>query len=120
MEITKETFRKRLSRARSDLHNFMDNKCGLINPSNPCHCDKKTKALIDCGYVNPVNLKFNRDHVNKVRQAVEPKLHSLYGFLDEKCSELFAGHPFQDAPDFVETLREILNKDEFKELFNFN
>lgn len=120
MEITKENFRKKLSRARKDLHNFMNNKCGLINPNNPCHCEKKTKALIDSGYVNPVSLKFNRNHVYTVKQTVEGKLQNLYSFWDEKCYDLFSSHPFQNGPDFVGGLREILNKDEFKQIFNFH
>jgi len=40
LEITRENFRQRLSRARRDLHNFMNGKCGLVNPANPCRCAK--------------------------------------------------------------------------------
>src|ERR1700746_3455030 len=36
LEITAENFRQRLTRARRDLRNFMNDKCGLINKSNPC------------------------------------------------------------------------------------
>jgi RNA polymerase sigma factor (sigma-70 family) len=120
MEISKDNFRQKLSRARKELHNFMNDKCGLVHPDNPCHCDKKTKALLDSGYVNPQNLKFNRNYYNKVRQTAGIKLDVLHNFLDDKCHELFASHPFQQAPDFVENLRQILNKKEFKEIFNFN
>jgi RNA polymerase sigma factor (sigma-70 family) len=120
MEISKDNFRKQLSRARRDLHNFMNNKCGLVHPDNLCHCDKKTKALVDCGYVNPVKLRFNRNYYSKVQQAAGLKLNVLHEFLDDKCHELFSSHPFQEAPDFVISLREMLDKEEFKEIFNFN
>ena len=120
MEISKDNFRKKLSRARKELHNFMNDKCGLVHPANPCHCEKKTKALIDSGYVNPSSLKFNRNSFYIVKQTVPLKLNVLNNFLDDKCNELFAAHPFQQAPDFVDTMRQILNKDEFKEIFNFN
>ena len=41
LEVTCENFRQRLSRARRDLRNFMDDKCGLVNRSNPCRCAPK-------------------------------------------------------------------------------
>src|SRR6202045_4721713 len=41
LEITAESFRQRLTRARRDLRNFMNDKCGLVNKSNPCLCAKK-------------------------------------------------------------------------------
>jgi RNA polymerase sigma factor (sigma-70 family) len=35
LEISGENFRQRLTRARWDLHNFMNDKCGLVNRANP-------------------------------------------------------------------------------------
>jgi RNA polymerase sigma factor (sigma-70 family) len=35
LEISCENFRQRLTRARRDLHNFMNDKCGLVNRANP-------------------------------------------------------------------------------------
>ena len=45
LEISPENFRQRLARARRDLRNFMNDKCGLVNQANPCRCAKKTRAL---------------------------------------------------------------------------
>src|SRR6267378_6566604 len=53
LEITPDNFRQRLARARRDLRNFMNDKCGLVNQANPCRCAKKTRAFIQAGYVNP-------------------------------------------------------------------
>src|ERR1700674_5297772 len=36
LEITPDNFRQRLARARRDLRNFMNDKCGLVNQANPC------------------------------------------------------------------------------------
>src|SRR6202171_5447919 len=36
LEMTSENFRQCLTRARRDLHSFMNNQCGLVNKSNPC------------------------------------------------------------------------------------
>ena len=58
-DITKDNFRKKLSRARNDLYHFMNNQCSLINKKNPCKCELKTKALIKEGYVNKDNILFD-------------------------------------------------------------
>ena len=38
LDISRDNFRQKLSRARRDLHSFMENKCGLVNAGNPCRC----------------------------------------------------------------------------------
>jgi RNA polymerase sigma factor (sigma-70 family) len=120
MGISKDNFRQKLSRARKDLYNFMNNKCGLVHKNNPCHCTKKTKALIESGYVNPAKLKFNTSSYNTVSQVAGERLVVFNNYLDNKCQELFDSHPFQKAPDFIALLKNILEKEEFKNIFNLN
>jgi DNA-directed RNA polymerase specialized sigma24 family protein len=69
LEITAENFRQRLARARRDLRNFMNDKCGLVNQANPCRCVKKTRGFIQAGHVDPKNLLFVRERVCEVREA---------------------------------------------------
>jgi RNA polymerase sigma factor (sigma-70 family) len=120
LEISKDNFRQKLSRARRDLYNFMHDKCGLINPDNPCKCFKKTKALINVGYVNPQSLRFNRNYVYTVENAASSKLEKMNDYMDVLCRDKFLEHPFQSAPDFVDELRSIINSKDFKDLFNFH
>ena len=58
MNITSDSFRKKLSRSRAKIRNFLNNKCGLSNANNPCRCDKKIDFLIDQKIVNPTDLRF--------------------------------------------------------------
>jgi len=58
MEITPENFRKKLSRSKTKIRNFLDNKCGIANPKNPCRCTKKVDFLIDNKIINPKDLRF--------------------------------------------------------------
>ena len=44
LELSRDNFRQKLARARRDLHSFMHDKCGLVNPANPCRCAKKTRG----------------------------------------------------------------------------
>ncbi|RPI17958.1 MAG: RNA polymerase sigma factor [Ignavibacteriae bacterium] len=120
MQISKDNFRKKLSRARRDLYNFMNNKCGLIDERNPCRCTKKTKVLIDSGYVNPGNLKFNRNYYYNVENAAGEKLKVLNNYLDTMCQAKFSEHPFQKSPDFVLELKKMINSSDFKDIFNLH
>ena len=81
LEITPDNFRQRLARARRDLRNFMNDKCGLVNQANPCRCAKKTRGFIQAGYVDPKNLLFVRERIGEVREAA-PNVHE--GFLAEE------------------------------------
>jgi RNA polymerase sigma factor (sigma-70 family) len=119
MEISRDNFRQRLSRARKQIYNFMHDKCGLISKSNPCRCEKKTKALIDCGYVNPNNLLFNINYVHSVESVAGEKSERFDELMDGNNQKLFRENPFQEPPDFVESLRKILEQKEFREIFNF-
>jgi RNA polymerase sigma factor (sigma-70 family) len=107
LEITPDNFRQRLARARRDLRNFMNDKCGLVNQANPCRCAKKTRGFIQAGYVDPGNLLFVRERICEVRQAA-PKVHQTINTLDAKCAEIFRGHPFYKAPDIGAMLRRLV------------
>ena len=107
LEIAPDNFRQRLARARRDLRNFMNDKCGLVNQANPCRCAKKTRGFIQAGYVDPQNLLFVRERIGEVREAA-PKVHEAIGTLDEECVEIFRGHPFYKAPDLGPMLRQLV------------
>src|SRR5207244_2930288 len=47
MEMTADNFRQCLARARRDLHNFMNNQCGVVNKANPCRRVTRTRGCID-------------------------------------------------------------------------
>ena len=113
LDITREGFRQRLARARRDLHNFMNDKCGLVNAANPCRCPKKTRGFIAAGYVDPKNLLFVRARVNEIRDATPSAFESIKN-LDDRCASVHRGHPFYDAPDLVPMLRRVLANPEFK------
>ena len=105
LEISRENFRQRLARARRDLHNFMNDKCGLVNRANPCRCAKKTRGFIQAGYVDPTNLLFANAHIRQVREVVRARSEAL-ATLDDQCADIFRQHPFYESPDLVPALRQ--------------
>ena len=59
LEITFDNFRQRLARARRDLRNFMNDKCGLVNQANSCRWGKKTCGFIQAGYIVILRTSFS-------------------------------------------------------------
>ena len=107
LEMSRENFRQRLARARRDLQSFMNNKCGLVNPANPCRCARKTRGFIEAGYVDPAHLLFAGRRVAQVREAA-PETAAVLLTLDARCGEIFRRHPFYEPPDLVPALRRVL------------
>lgn len=46
MDISRENFRVKLHRAKTQLYSLMDSKCGLVNKSNPCRCANKQQVSL--------------------------------------------------------------------------
>ena len=67
------------------------------------------------GLLNPENLLFAREHVTKVNE-VAPKKHLELNALHEAYAEIHRAHPFQSPPDFAASLRELLNRVEFRSI----
>ena len=107
-----ENFRQRLARARRDLHNFMTDKCGLVNRANPCRCAKKTRGFMQAGYVDPANLLFAKERMQQVRDVVQVSSNAL-ATLDEQYADVFRRHPFYAEPDLVQALRQIIDSPDF-------
>ena len=115
LATSRNNFRQKLSRARRDLHSFMQEQCGLVNQANPCRCAKKTQAFMKAGYVDPQNLLFAKPHVTRVRD-VSPKLHQAIDVLDTAYADIHRDHPFHPSPDFVAALRDLINQPRFRSI----
>jgi len=113
LEITADNFRQRLARARRDLRNFMNDKCGLINQANPCRCAKKTRGFIEAGHVDPKNLLFARDRTCEVQEA-SPKIYQTIKTMDEKCADIYRRHPFYRPPDLAQMVRRLVESPPLK------
>jgi RNA polymerase sigma factor (sigma-70 family) len=113
LEVSRDAFRQRLSRARRDLHQFMDRKCGLVNTANPCRCARKTQAFINAGFVDPANLLFAAHHVTRVRE-IAPKLHEDVNALDAAYAAVHRDHPFHTPPALAGAIRTLLRQPGFE------
>ncbi len=109
LDLSRDNFRQRLARARRDLQNFMQDKCGLVNSANPCRCAKKTRGFIAAGHIDPNSLRFARARVAHVRDVAARATEEIAG-LDAAYAEVFRDHPFQNSPDFATRLRDLMHQ----------
>jgi RNA polymerase sigma factor (sigma-70 family) len=117
MDITRDNFRKKLSRARKKLTNFVREKCSLMDKNNPCNCRKKIKALIEMGYIDPDNLLFNKGGLKKVNEIARKKSQRFMDFWESKCDDMYRDMPFQEPPTIAKSLKELVNKSELQEIY---
>lgn len=120
MEISRENFRVKLHRAKQQLYSFMDNKCGLINSKNPCRCARKTVSFIRMGYVDPVNLHFQKDVITTIAKAANSKLEAFSDKVLPDYRSLYQGHPFLKSPESLESIRQLLSSDTLRKTFDLD
>ncbi len=120
MEISKDNYRKKLSNARKDLHNFMLNKCGLVNKANPCRCNKKVTVALETGMIDARNLLFNRKEFSTFKAALEPDANYLVDESEDIYSELHRDHSFKTQYDKKNFLEIILESPNWRDRLNLN
>ncbi|MBP2642995.1 MAG: polymerase, sigma-24 subunit, subfamily [Firmicutes bacterium] len=120
MEISPESYRQQLSRARKQLNNFMNEKCGLMKAENPCRCAKKTKAAIKAGYVDPHSLQFNESYVQQIGSLVTRQTYCVDNALELRSQFLYRRQPFFQSPDYVQVLRSMLQREGMQQWLNFS
>ncbi len=92
--ITATNFRKKLSRSREKIRNFLNNKCGLANTNNPCRCSKKIDFLINQNIINAKGLRF--------AQFTQRSIDLVHQIEDlEKSVVIYRLSPGIPAPDSI-------------------
>lgn len=120
LNISKVNFRKRLSRARADIHNFMNNRCGLVNKSNPCRCHKKVTYAVNNKVIDSKNLLFNKAAYSNFRKAIRSEADKMLDVVEEKYATLYQNLPYKEEFSTKTFLEDILDDDNFKNVLNLN
>jgi RNA polymerase sigma factor (sigma-70 family) len=118
--ITAENFRKQLSRAKADLFQFMENKCGLMNPNNPCRCAKKTKGFIKDGLIDLSKTGFKPERVKEIREVALENNSKLDNLIEGKYITFFRQHPYENKDLMEELMKSLLVNKDIVELFRLN
>ena len=118
LEISPGNFRVKLMRARKDIYQWMNNKCGLVNKDNPCRCSKKTKGYVKAGKVDPDNLQFNTRYQSKIKDFSKNNAVEITNTVEELNRNVFKDHPMQDPIKAPKIINEIFNNDLIKWLLD--
>ncbi len=120
LNITAENFRQQLSRAKADLFQFMDNKCGLMNPANPCRCAKKTKGLIQEGKIDLREKTFTTQTLQEVQNLAPEANGQLDLLMEGKYLQFFMQQPYEQTGAAGPLLDTLLFDKDIKHLFQLN
>ena len=118
--LSPQNFRVKLHRARKDLYNYMNNKCGLVNPDNPCRCPKKAKALKEMGKLDEKSMRFNVGYQHQIADYVEEEHVQVREMLVEKVNKLYRAHPVKTKFKKETLISEILNDEDILKYFGKN
>ena len=108
LQIAPAAYRKRLSRARGQLTDFMKERCGLFDPSNPCRCRKRVNTAVERGRVDPEHLLFATS-AEKARRF--PRVLDEIRSLEEasRAAALYRSHPgAEPSTEFAAWLRDLV------------
>ena len=105
--VTPDTLRKRASRARAQLREFVGVHCGLVNKSAACRCDRRVATALRNRRVQPGNLHF-AGHLDTDAAVTEmEQLHDL--------ASLMRSHPAYQAPQAVKAaIRTVIESGKYK------
>ena len=113
LEITPETFRKRLSRGREKIKAFMIKNCGLVRESNPCICQEQAERDINIGLIDPKKLDFS-DQNKQMKNPLD--ISKVLKEVDEmgKIIALFRTYPrFSSPKSFPEIIKHLIHSQRF-------
>ncbi len=108
LEISQDSFKQELHRARTQLKNYMNENCSLINKSNSCSCERKKKKAMDLGLVDRNTNLFNDSHVAKVKDFVKKSPYLFEKKSIKKIREQFLRSPFIESNSVVEKIKGLI------------
>ncbi len=108
LDITPEAYRKRLSRIRKKMAEFLKQYCGLAG-SEKCNCQKRIGYAIESHRLNPTNLEYSQ--LAKVDAAITEEYTQAMEEMDTQ-SLVFAQLPKYRSPQTVKDfLHHILQSE---------
>ncbi len=120
LEMAADNFRQCLARARRDLDRFMNNQCGLVNRNNPCRCPKKTRGFIEAGHVDPRQLLFVAEHLERVKDVAAETVRGIEDVVEGQYAAIYRDHPFLQPSDQVHWFRRMLENQEVRAALRLN
>jgi RNA polymerase sigma factor (sigma-70 family) len=107
LQVDPATFRKRLSRARLRLHEFLRAFCGVFDPANPCRCAGQVDAAIERGLLAPEDLYLTKGRKRPTKAVLDRAAEEVGDLM--RLAEVLRGPSRYAAPDaLVKSLRSLI------------
>ena len=111
LDITPELFRKRLSRGRRSLQNFMHKNCGLVNNDNACRCHKQAGGRLKNGLIDMTFVK--KENASKGRSEALAHLKELA--VIDRTVAMYRQYPAHHSPDsFTYIIKNLIDSGKFR------
>ena len=90
-----------------DIRHVIDNRCGLVNPANPCRCGRQIQAGLDVFYLDRANLPLAR-HPRQPDDTSRQTLDTLANQIDVAVAigELYRAGRFAAPAQIWQDLRQ--------------
>jgi RNA polymerase sigma factor (sigma-70 family) len=108
-EISRDNYRKILSRSRKKVYEFFNSKCGLLKEGNPCTCGRQTDLMIKAGIIDRNDLLANHESYGKIRDMAGRYIRDFEDAYNEFIA-LMKDRPFFKGPDMVRWLKDLLSR----------
>jgi RNA polymerase sigma factor (sigma-70 family) len=105
LEIEAPAFRKRLSRARAALVEFLNRNCGVFNPSAPCACHRRLGRALELRRIQPSSLEAERGELVRLRAHLST-LSEVERLAEYYRSDL----GIRSKRDFIASVRSMLGR----------
>jgi len=103
------------------LYNFMNNKCGMVNKNAPCKCRNKVSEFIRQVWHTIDNMNFYRQNALKVDELISGKINYFrQKRIQQSFTKLYRERSLYELPDLTERLKKVLDREEFKDIFDLN
>jgi hypothetical protein len=117
LEIEPATFRKRLTRGRARLYEFMGGRCGVFDEANPCRCARQVDAMEERGLISPSDLYLSRQRRRPTKERVHRASDEVRDLMH--VAEVLRGDQAYAAPEaMVHRVRELLESERLELLKN--
>jgi RNA polymerase sigma factor (sigma-70 family) len=111
LDCSRDAFRQRVSRARRTIRFVIDNRCGLVDPANPCRCGRQIASGVAAGVIDRRRLPLARHPRQEPRVWIEPVAKQLDAV--EAIGDLYRFDRFAAPDELWEDLQarfpELLN-----------
>jgi len=105
LDINPELFRKRLSRGKKSLQDFMRKNCGLVNNDNPCRCHKQAGGRLKNGLIDMTLVK--KENASKGRSEAVTQLKELDEI--DRTLAMYRRYPEYNTPDsFIHIIKNLI------------